>query len=1164
MLKYTANYAYTNSNFVIQNLDITESSIDDMYPIICVLKNILQRGIPTRMSKFLQEKIGEIHKREDYKNIFTFININYQNWDDIIKGDTVNNYFPAREFYENIPQIFEEYGFVQSLILPEVNINDIEDSEREKFINQQVDFFIPQANLVIEIDGQQHKSVKNQLISDKDRDAFLSKNKIEVVRITTDEWRKKTVSFYNKIESIKSRLKEYDKIIDLYKTSYNKILQNEISEEEIQFKLIPTAVIRFQILVLELLNNGYLKLDRDWRFNIFNDENLGNFAHWAVEDTLIWLKHLYLLKNKRELNTPNFDINICSEKSEFRYLENTINIDFSLFKRYTCENETKPNIIYVRTDYFEKNKKNYFRVSSAKPINYNITDKDKSCVEFFLQNIFDKPNFRDGQFPIVANALNLRDTIGLLPTGGGKSLCYQLPSLLQPSINFVVCPIKSLMYDQDENLSKIGVTNTAFITSDLNREEKVVRESNFEKGKYLLTWISPEKFQIVDFRNKIRSIVSRYSIAYAVIDEVHCLSEWGHSFRLSYLNLAKTIDKLSPKDEKGEGEIKFLGLTATASVNVLKDIKIEFSRQKSSLDEDNIKSLLDYSRKELQFEVINDNGNKKKEIYTLLEELRKKEGFLENNEKAGIIFTPNVNGEVGCYNVSNYINNIYKGKTGWYSGSIPHQYVWNDKQEKKKVPVMSEKEFDRFKKRVQKKFKNNEYPLLVATKSFGMGIDKDNIYYTIHYGLPSSVESLYQEAGRAGRWAKNRENADKIGRCYVLYSRENPQYNVERIFQQDTTWEEINDIRYEIEENKEGKDIIKQIFLFAKGQKDVKTDLELILKFIETFFQEGKTKPIHFKDLYPFGGREYAEKIIYRLTLLGIIKDYTTDFYTEFEVEFGSLDEQNILYNIENYIGKYEPNRNIIEEIKKINQPTFLEQSIVFLLEWIFNHIIYNRKQSLKTLSDWCSEFVDSDSFKKRIDSYFIFTETTFVFQAIGENPNNYENWFKVFYYEEETAELLENGRYRVIQYFIPKIKNKKLKRNKYVNLKDTLSRFLESYQNNVGINFVSGLIRLALNEFEDTDGRQRFENALEVINTQFPDYHKNEIFSKLKYIINFFDDYQKETLVLLVKKYFAEEIFISFIDELNMHHLLNEVYEENVKKLQLLNIKLYEQLTKI
>src|SRR5690606_17267323 len=106
-------------------------------------------------------------------------------------------------------------------------------------------------------------------------------------------------------------------------------------------------------------------------------------------------------------------------------------------------------IIFVRTDYFDIiNEKNYFRVSASEPIKYSIIDEDKPILEFFLQNIFDKPNFREGQFPIIANALNLNDTIGLLPTGGGKSICYQLPCLLQPSINFVVCPIKSLMYDQ--------------------------------------------------------------------------------------------------------------------------------------------------------------------------------------------------------------------------------------------------------------------------------------------------------------------------------------------------------------------------------------------------------------------------------------------------------------------------------------------------------------------------------------------------------------------------------------------------------------------------------------------------------------------------------------------------------------------------------------------
>jgi ATP-dependent DNA helicase RecQ len=170
------------------------------------------------------------------------------------------------------------------------------------------------------------------------------------------------------------------------------------------------------------------------------------------------------------------------------------------------------------------------------------------------------------------------------------------------------------MRDQNENLVDKLITNVSFITSDFEKDERRQIETDFEQGRYLFVWISPEKFQIPSFREKIISIVANFSIAYAVVDEVHCLSEWGHDFRTSYLNLAKTIDKLSPKDENGEGKIKFIGLTATASVNVLKDIKIEFSRRKQRLEDENIKSLLDYSRKELQFEVINDKGNKSKQI----------------------------------------------------------------------------------------------------------------------------------------------------------------------------------------------------------------------------------------------------------------------------------------------------------------------------------------------------------------------------------------------------------------------------------------------------------------------------------------------------------------------------------------------------------------------
>lgn len=432
-----------------------------------------------------------------------------------------------------------------------------------------------------------------------------------------------------------------------------------------------------------------------------------------------------------------------------------------------------------------------------------------------MLNIFDKIKFREGQFPIISNALNRRDTIGLLPTGGGKSLCYQLPCLLQPSINFVVCPIKSLMYDQYENMVNMLITNINFITSDLDKDEKRKIETDFEQGRYLFVWISPEKFQIPSFRERISSIVANFSIAYAVVDEVHCLSEWGHDFRTSYLNLAKTIDKLSPKDENGEGKIKFIGLTATASVNVLKDIKIEFSRRKQRLEDENIKSLLDYSRKELQFEVINDKGNKRHLLQTLIEDLANTEGFTETEEKAGLVFTPNVNGDFGCYSVSNFLNMQYHNKVNWFAGDVPKvdDFDSNGNKTGIKIPVMSFAEFKIHRKKVQYNFKRNVYPLLVATKAFGMGIDKQNIFYTFHYGLPSSVEALYQEAGRAGRWDKNQAgNEDKVGKCYVIYSPEIFDRNrVERLFHKDTTFAEMKAISDEVKWN--GKDIFKQVFL---------------------------------------------------------------------------------------------------------------------------------------------------------------------------------------------------------------------------------------------------------------------------------------------------------------------------------------------------------------
>jgi ATP-dependent DNA helicase RecQ len=1146
----------------------------ELLQTLYVVKNILQRGFPTTLSKYLQSELGEIHKFDNFKERFLFATNQTPIWNDTIKGDKDNNYYPAKDFFERIiPTEFGEYSFIQSLLIPEIQINEIISEEDKNFINQQVDFYLPQAKLVIEIDGQQHKLDEVTRVSDSTRDNFLSNKGITTIRIDTRELQNGT--YVSKVETILNHLERFDKLLCYYKNDCQKIEENKISEEEIKTKLLPTAIIRFQILLIDLLTHKYLTFDKDWNFNILAHENLPNFAELAINDLLIWIDKLWQLKNKQELKKPNFKIEITNDKKKFQPTTKAINIDFSLFKRYTDENKISEDVIFVRTDYFDSVKdyfdsvkdKNYFRVSTTEPINYNITDEDKTNLEFFLDNIFDKSSFREGQFPIISNVLNRKDTIGLLPTGGGKSLCYQLPCLLQPSINFVVCPIKSLMYDQNDNLVKTLVTNVSFITSDLETDERRDIERNFEQGRYLFVWISPEKFQIPSFREKISAIVANFSIAYAVVDEVHCLSEWGHDFRTSYLNLAKTIDKLSPKDENGEGKIKFIGLTATASVNVLKDIKIEFSRQKQRLEDENIKSLLDYSRKELQFEVINDNGNKSQKIREILEFLKDTESFIETTEKAGLVFTPNVNGTYGCYQVSNTLNTVYQNKVGWFSGDIPKRDIIDENTGRKigTEPVMARDEFNKYKQKIQKDFKENKYQLLVATKAFGMGIDKQNIHYTFHYGLPSSVEALYQEAGRAGRWDKRKkENKNKIGKCFVLYSPEtHDEERVQRLFHKDTSFAEMKEISDEVKWN--GRDIFKQVFLFTQGQNDIEKDFEIILGVIANYFRENAKLRIFWNDAYSKLkiNSDTLQKAIYRLSILGIVSDWTTNFIDHFEVQFKTLDENHIIKSVTDYITKYEPNTNVKKDIETIPQNSTLEKSVLYLLNWTFENIAYGRKQSLKTLSDFCTNFKNSDDFKKRIDSYFEFSDTTFILQDIGENPNNIENWFEAFYLYTETNTFNENGLKTKIKTHIPSIENSQRRTQEYEMLRDKISRFLENNRNNVGFNFLSGFVRLALNDYEDSDGKERFESALSSIKQTFTEEEKSDFLYRLKVLGKHLTEEQKTELSQSISKYYPE-MLEELAEYYDLAYLLNDVYSQKLQELKKLNKKLYEQLAEI
>jgi ATP-dependent DNA helicase RecQ len=1084
MIRHTANYSNTNHNFVIQN--VKETRVDsDIVPAVCIIKNILQRGKPTKMSSYLKQELGEIHLRENFNTFLPLISVVKPAWERIIRGDIKGNYNPAKYFFDVlIPKYFPEYPFLQQLIIPEIPINFITQIEVDHFMEQQVDFYLPQALLVIEIDGSQHDSrVDNQ------RDAHLKKFGNETYRFSTKDIESEGENFQNTISRIKNRiLKTSQNISEKYQSDstiefiptiddYTKIYSNQIESNDP--RIIATSIIRFQILLLDLLEFGHLDLNKTWNIELKTDID-SPFEKLAIQDVKMWLENILQL-HKVKINFPSINVSRVNEFSEKR----AVCIDFSIYKRYTDEFQNHPEIIFVRTDYFDHHlfykatnainpeivgfkPFDFYKISTCEPVNYKLifqqqSDKsDEKTLGYVLNNLFGYSDFRDGQLPIIANALALNSTIGLLPTGGGKSICFQLPVFLQPGISFVICPIKALMFDQKVDLNKNMITRIEHVTSEDDAARKDLILNDFSNGKYQFIFIAPERFQIKSFRQYLQKLRENFTISYAVIDEVHCLSEWGHDFRTSYLNLSKTVQKYC------SGSVRFLALTATASLNVLKDIKLELK-----IRDENVKTLTDYSRAELEFEVISDQDKKYNVLKGVLEEESERNQIFDSNgdnSNAGIIFTPTVNGHAGCANIARALSEYFKISIEFFSGSAP----------KINGNIQENKSFEEYKHDVQQRFKSNDLQLIVATKAFGMGVNKKNVSYTIHYGIPGSMESLYQEAGRAGRdkerYLKNH------AKCYVLFTENRKAENLSFLWDQNTSVFElkkrVNDIDGDLKSN---------LFMLQSSLEEESSEFsiikEIILKYAvpnkKEVLVESKNIRINAIDAegneLEIGNKAFTEKAIYRLTQLGIVEDWTVkDFFKgEFEVDFSNYSESSVKDALMRTISKYS-DKNVLDNLvnqqfELSNGESVIDKSIRVLLNWVNKHFVYNRRQSLKNIYEACAnyEFGDANTrsldFKNVLENYFKFNESSYVLQHISENSFDYEKWFEVFYM------LITEGQK---QYRTDEVLNEvELK-----NLQGNLARFLESYANNVGLNYISGLVRLMNNEFENSDGKNRLD----------------------------------------------------------------------------------------
>lgn len=326
-----------------------------------------------------------------------------------------------------------------------------------------------------------------------------------------------------------------------------------------------------------------------------------------------------------------------------------------------------------------------------------------------LQKYYGYTSFRKGQENIIKSIINKEDVLAIMPTGGGKSICYQVPALCLDGMTIVISPLISLMKDQVDALKTMGV-KALLINSSLSNSEYSKVLEDIENDECKIIYIAPERLDSMEFVNIIRG----KNISQVAIDEAHCVSQWGHDFRVSYKKIPHFINKLEKRPI-------VTAFTATASNEVREDIIRILNLHSPAV------YITGFDRENLSINIVKSSSKNK---YIL--------DYIENHKnESGIIYA----------STRKEVENIYEGLLKRnYSVAKYHAGLSNDARHE-----------------YQEKFINDDIKIMVATNAFGMGIDKPNIRWVLHYNMPQSIENYYQEIGRAGRDGEDSE-------CVLLFS----------------------------------------------------------------------------------------------------------------------------------------------------------------------------------------------------------------------------------------------------------------------------------------------------------------------------------------------------------------------------------------------------------
>ncbi|WP_373071069.1 RecQ family ATP-dependent DNA helicase [Gemmatimonas sp.] len=574
-----------------------------------------------------------------------------------------------------------------------------------------------------------------------------------------------------------------------------------------------------------------------------------------------------------------------------------------------------------------------------------------------LTAVFAKKEFRAGQLEAILEVLSGHDCVVLLPTGAGKSLIYQLAGLCMPGRTLVIDPLVALIEDQVFGLHRDGIDRVCWITSDLVQQHGTdALLDAVESADALFILVSPERLQMERFRTSLTMLSVQTPINLAVVDEAHCVSEWGHQFRTSYLRLGATIRTTCTSG--GIDRPPLLALTGTASRAVLRDVLHELEIEERS--ENTIVRPTTFDRPELHYRVVTTapaqaDAVLQAAVRALPGEFNQQGAtfFSSRGEKtaSGIVFCQVVNGRRGVVDVAKSLVPVV--------GTLP--VVFAGKEPK----GVDRRQWSAIKAHNATQFKANSAPVLVSTNAFGMGINKPNIRWVAHYGLPGSIESFYQEVGRAGR------DGDEA-HCVLVYT-EFDEARARSLLSDDLGLEEARRRCSEITSWSERDDVTSALFFHFNSFPGVEPELAELQATAE-LLDPGDTPRVR---EIPFGRDDDArERSLHRLVLLGVVREYLVDWGAQkFTVYLNPVRPEAIGHNLIAFVERSQPGRidAIREELadsdfRKLSQAISVCGRILIL--FVYDTIERSRRRSLREMWIAVKESQTDADLRQRVLDY--------------------------------------------------------------------------------------------------------------------------------------------------------------------------------------------------